>query len=198
MPLEGAVALAQPLGEDLHPGAEVNHQVGPGELSVEQTVHALVKHQFVGVEVEPGEDAILGEQVVGHGRLGKKVLLGELALLVVTSQQEVELDRKGVLFRVLVEARDEWIAVGVLEHDARAESQPQRLRETGLADADRPFNRYIAAEPPHRAAALATASSSHGRDGAARNPPWHAVYPAPIDGVPARPHSPSRLVSPAR
>src|SRR4029077_13627028 len=140
----------------------------------------------------------LGEQVVANRGLREEVLLGELALLVVAGQQEVELDREGVLFGVLVEARDEWIAVGILEHDACADSQPQRLRETGLADADRPFNRYIAAEPPHRAAALANASSSHGRDGAARNPPWHAVYPASIDGVPARPHSPSRLVSPTR
>ena len=114
MPLEGAVALAQPLGQDLDAGADVNHQVGPGELSVEQTVDALVEHQFVGVEVEPGEDAILGEQVVGDRGLGEEVLLGELALLVVAGQQKVELDREGVLFRVLVEARDERIAVGIL------------------------------------------------------------------------------------
>jgi hypothetical protein len=92
MPLEGAVALAQPLGKNLDAGPNVNHQVGLGELSVEQAVDALVKDQLVGVEVEPGEDAILGEQIVGNRGLGEEVLLGELALLVVAGQQEVELD----------------------------------------------------------------------------------------------------------
>ena len=56
MALEGAVALAQPLGQDLDAGADIDHQIGPGELSVEQAVDALVEHQFVGIEIEAGED----------------------------------------------------------------------------------------------------------------------------------------------
>src|SRR5580704_2144731 len=170
MPLEGAVAFAHPLGQNFDPRAEVNHQVWLCELTIEQAIDALVEHEFIGIEVEPGKDAILGEQVVGHRRLGKEVLLGELTLLIVAGQQEIELDREGVLFRVLVETCDEWIAIGVLEHDARADSESQRLREAGLADADRPFNSNIAPAPLHRAAVLATTSSSRSRRGAARNP----------------------------
>src|SRR6185312_4327457 len=74
MPLEAAVALAQPIGEDLDAGANINHQVWLGELSIEQAIDTLVEHQFVGVEVETGEDSILGKQVVGHGRLREEVL----------------------------------------------------------------------------------------------------------------------------
>ena len=50
MALEGA--LAQPLGQDLDAGPDVNHQVGPSQLSVEQAVDAFVEHQFVGVDIE--------------------------------------------------------------------------------------------------------------------------------------------------
>ena len=50
MALEGA--LAQPLGRDVDAGRDVNHQVGPSQLSVEQALDAFVEHQFVGVDIE--------------------------------------------------------------------------------------------------------------------------------------------------
>ncbi len=92
---------------------------------------------------------ILGEEIVGDRGLGEEILLLQLALLMVASEQKIKLRRERVLVGILVEARQEWVVVGVLEHQARAQLARERLCEARFANPDGPFDRDIAA-PAHR------------------------------------------------
>ena len=79
----------------------------------------------------------------------EEILLLQLALLMVASEQEIKLRGKRVLVGILVEAWQERIVVGVLEHQARAQFARERLRQARFANSDGPFDRDIAA-PAHR------------------------------------------------
>ena len=65
-------------------------------------------------------------------------------------EQEEELRRQRVARHVVVEAREERVLVGLLEHQVGAEARGQAAREAGLAGADRPLDHEVARIYPRK------------------------------------------------
>src|SRR4029450_242325 len=61
---EVAIAFADPAQEHVGPRLEVDDEVRPGNLRVEEEEYLAVERQLVGAEGDAGEDAVLGEEIV--------------------------------------------------------------------------------------------------------------------------------------
>ena len=61
MAFEVAIPLAEPLDQDLDVRADIDYQVGPRQLRVEQPVNVVVECELVGRQIQPRENAILAE-----------------------------------------------------------------------------------------------------------------------------------------
>ena len=83
---------------------------------------------------------VLREEVVCHHTLAKKILLSKCLLLPIAGQQEEQLSRECVLFRLLVETPEEGIFLDMLEHEPGRHVLREDARQRGLADAYRPFD----------------------------------------------------------
>src|SRR5262249_43221072 len=119
--LEVPVALANSSQEHIRPGLEVNDQVGPGDLRVEEMEDLAIEVELVRLEGAPGEDAVLGEQVVAHPAGGIDAVLLELALLAIALEGEEELGLKGMAFGVFVELAQKRVVFDSLEDQLRPE-----------------------------------------------------------------------------
>src|SRR3989442_2456255 len=115
--LEVAVALAEPAQQHLRPGLEVDDEVRPREPLVEHLEDLLVELELVRAERDRGEDAVLGEEIVGDDGLREKLELPELALLAVALEQEEELGLEGMSLWLLVESPEEGILLHLLEEE---------------------------------------------------------------------------------
>src|SRR5262249_44108489 len=148
--LEVAVPFTNSPQEDVRPGLEVDDQVGPWDLGMEKVEDLPVERQLVWVEGDPGEDAVLGEEVVAHPAGGIDAVLLELALLAVALEGEEELGLEGMSFWVFVELAQERIVFGSLEDQLRPEVGGKPSREGRLSDSDGPLDRDVAPHPSVR------------------------------------------------
>src|SRR5213080_1724142 len=107
--LEIPVALAEPAQQHLRAGLEIDDQVRPREPLIEHLEDPLVELELVRAERDRGEDAVLGEEVVGDDALREELELTELTLLTIALEQEEELSLEGMPARFLVESPEEGI-----------------------------------------------------------------------------------------
>src|SRR5205823_14585906 len=89
--------------QHLRSGLEVDDEVRPRELPVEELVDLLVQAELIRVERDLREDGIPGEHVVRHRPLREQVELLDRVLLAVALEQEEQLGLERMLLRVLVE-----------------------------------------------------------------------------------------------
>src|SRR4029450_9224092 len=61
---EVTISLADPAHQDVGPRLEVDDQIGPGNLRVEELEYLAVEGELVVAEGDAGEDAVLGEEIV--------------------------------------------------------------------------------------------------------------------------------------
>src|SRR5581483_12303941 len=127
--LEVAITLAEPTEQHLGSSLEVDDEVRPGEPLIEHLKDLLVEVVLVGPEGERGEDAVLGEEVVGDGALREEVELAELVLLAVALEQEEELSLKRMSPRFLVELSEEGVLLDLFEQEPRPELGGESSRE---------------------------------------------------------------------
>jgi len=113
-------------------------------LQAQHFVDLLVERELVRRQREAREQRVLVEQEVGHHRPREHVGLRERLQHARALEQEKELHRQRVALHVLVEAREERVLFGLLEHQIRAEARGQAARQAGLARADRPFHHQMA------------------------------------------------------
>src|SRR5262249_41868969 len=144
--LEVPVALADAADEDVGPRLEVDDQVRPGHLGVEELENLPVERELVRSEGDPGEDAVLGEEVVGHGASRTDALRRQLLLLAVALEREEQLGLEGMALGVLVELPQKWVVFDSLQDEIGAELGHEPSREGRLADADGSLDRDV---PPH-------------------------------------------------
>src|SRR2546428_7549356 len=148
--LEVAVTLAEPAQQHLRPGLEIDDEVRPREPLIEHLEDLLVEVEFVHPERDCGEDAVLGEEIVGDDALYEELELAELALLPVALQQEEELGLEGISLWLLVESPEEGILLDMLEEEPRPELGGEPSREGRLADADGALDRDVPPRGPVR------------------------------------------------
>src|SRR6516225_7167309 len=148
--LEVPVTLTNSSEEHIGPGFEVDDQVGPGNLRVEELEDLTIEGQLVRIERDPGEDAVLGEQVVPPPAGGIDAVLLELALLPVALEGEEERGLKGMAFGVFVELTQKRVVFDSLEDQLRPEFRGKPPSEGRLSDADGPLDRDVAPQPSVR------------------------------------------------
>jgi len=137
-------ALAHPLDQRVGLCLQVDHQVRHGRLRPHAVEDLLVQPELVVVEREPREQRILVEQEIAGDGLGEQVALPEIAQLIDTLEQEEELRGQRIPPAIPVEALEEGVAAGLLEHQLRAEALGELARQRGLADTDRPLDDDVA------------------------------------------------------
>src|SRR5438132_1561515 len=148
--LEIPVALAEPAQQHLRAGLEIDDQVRPREPLIEHLEDPLVELELVRAECDRGEDAVLGEEVVGDDALREELELAELTLLAIALEEEEELSLEGMPARVLVESPEEGILLDLLEEEPRPELGGEPPREGRLADADGALDRDVPPRGPVR------------------------------------------------
>src|SRR5436189_1221508 len=148
--LEVPVALAEPAQQHLRPGLEIDDEVRPRKPLIEHLEDLLVELELVRPERDRGEDAVLGEEVVGDDALREELELAELALPAIALEQEEELGLEGMPLRVLVEFPEEGILLDLLEEEPRPELGGEPSREGRLADADESLDRDVPPRGPVR------------------------------------------------
>ena len=102
-----------------------------------EMVELPVEGQLVRVEVDLGEDVVLGEEVVGDQALAEELLLRQLLLLAVAGQQEEQLRLEGVLVGLVVEPAQKRVVVDLLEDGAGLQLLGEQAGQRRLADSDR-------------------------------------------------------------
>src|SRR3989441_9954811 len=147
---EVPVALAEPAQQHLRPRLEIDDEVRPREPLIEHLEDLLVELELVRPERDRGEDAVLGEEVVGDDALREELQLAELALPAIALAQEEELGLEGMPLRVLVESPEEGILLDLLEEEPRPELGGEPPRESRLADADGALDRDVPPRGPVR------------------------------------------------
>src|SRR5438067_6188679 len=148
--LEVPVALAEPAQQHLRPGLEIDDEVRPGEPLIEHLEDLLVELELVRPERDRGEDAVLGEEVVGDDALREELQLTELALPAIALEEEEELGLEGMSLRVLVKSPEEGILLDLLEEKPRPELGGEPSCEGRLSDADGALDRDVAPRGPVR------------------------------------------------
>src|SRR3989441_13047991 len=148
--LEVPVALAEPAQQHLRPGLEIDDEVRPREPLIEHLEDLLVELELVRPERDCGEDAVLGEEVVGDDALREELQLAELALPAIALEEEEELGLEGMSLRVLVKSPEEGILLDLLEEKPRPELGGEPSREGRLADADESLDRDVPPRGPVR------------------------------------------------
>src|SRR5438445_12213474 len=146
--------LRQPLEvlaqQALPAGPRDNDEVRPREPLIEHLEDLLVELELVRPERDRGEDAVLGEEIVGDDALREELELAELALPAIALEQEEELGLEGMPLRVLVEFPEEGILLDLLEEEPRPELGGEPPREGRLADADGALDRDVPPRGPVR------------------------------------------------
>src|SRR5437870_6529176 len=148
--LEVPVALAEPAQQHLRPRLEIDDEVRPREPLIEHLEDLLVELELVRPERDRGEDAVLGEEVVGDDALREELQLAELALPAIALEEEEELGLEGMSLRVLVKAPEEGILLDLLEEKPRPELGGEPSCEGRLADADGALDRDVPPRGPVR------------------------------------------------
>src|SRR5881397_971627 len=148
--LEIPVALAEPAQQHLGAGLEIDDEVRPREPLIEHLEDLLVELELVRAERDRGEDAVLGEEIVGDDALREELELAELALLAIALEQEEELGLEGMPLRFLVESPEEGILLDLLEEEPRPELGGEPPREGCLADAYGALDRDVPPRGPVR------------------------------------------------
>src|SRR5262249_24917588 len=146
----GAVGVRNWGEEGVGAGVEGDDQVGAGNLRVEELEDPSIEGQLVRIERDPGEDAVLGEEVVAHPAGGIDAVLLELALLAIALEGEEELGLKGMAFGVFVELAQKRVVFDSLEDQLRPEFRGKPPSEGRLSDADGPLDRDVAPQPSVR------------------------------------------------
>ena len=123
---------------------QVDHEVRHRCVDGQARIHLLVEREFLVVQGQPREQAVLVEQVVGHAHGLEQVGLAQLLQLPRTLEQEVQLGLERGSARVAIEALEKRVFVVLLEHELAAEAARQPSRKARLADADRSFDDDIA------------------------------------------------------
>ena len=119
---------------------QVDHEVGLRRIDDEPRVDLFVQRILGILERDPGEQAVLLEQVIRHPHRREQVLLTQARQLLRVLEEEVQLRRQGRTDRIAVEAFEERVAVGLLLHRLRTPGVGEAARERGLADPDRTFD----------------------------------------------------------
>jgi hypothetical protein len=101
--LEASPAPADPLEERAGRGLEINDEIGIHDLPLELIEQPVVQHELVVLENDVGEDAVLGEEIVGDDELGEEVALRDFALLPEPVQKEEQLRLEGVRVSIVIE-----------------------------------------------------------------------------------------------
>src|SRR5262245_3902452 len=144
--LEVPVALADAPYEHVGARLEVDDQVRPGHLRIEEPEDLPVERQLVRTEGDAGEGCVLGEEVVGHGATGGRAVRRQLLLLAVALEREEQLGLEGMALGVLVEFPQKWVVFDSLKDEIGAELGGEPSCEGRLADADGSLYRDV---PPH-------------------------------------------------
>jgi hypothetical protein len=134
-PLVGPVAQGDALHQGRRARAQVDHEVGSHDALGEGAVQPLVGVQFVTVQVQVREQAVLGEGIVAEERLPRQEAW-HLALLVIAAEQEKDLRLEREPLAVGVKVGEEGILLKDLEQEPCAELGLQRARQGRLAYAD--------------------------------------------------------------
>src|SRR3989339_536543 len=140
----GDPPLADPGQQDLGARLEVDDQVRLGKRRHEKLVDRFVEGDLVVLEVDQGEDLVLGQDVVAHQAALEEVPLGQLPLLPVARQEEEELGLESELAGVFVEALEERVPRHLLLDEAGGVFLGEDLRQGRFPDADRSFDRDVA------------------------------------------------------
>ena len=109
---------------------------GVGRLRLQVPVHLVVQRVLVVGKIEAREQRILVEQEIRDRGLAEQIELRQPAQLVDPLEQERELRGQREARHVVVESRQEWIVLRLLEQHLRVEMLGQLPREARLACAD--------------------------------------------------------------
>jgi len=107
---------------------------------LEDVEEILIEPELLFGEVDLGKQQTFGEEVVGDGNGLEEVGgIDQLFQLFVAFCHKEKLQRKGVLRRVLVEFRQEWVVGELFEDEAGVEMAREHMREGCFAGADISF-----------------------------------------------------------
>jgi hypothetical protein len=101
-----------PLQKNSGAGLEEDDEVRNRGSCAKEQVDLFVETELIFIQVEVGEDPILGEEIIAEGELTEEVVLGKAELLTVAVEEEEELGLKGVTTDIPVEMFQEGVFLG--------------------------------------------------------------------------------------
>ena len=132
--------LRDAIDQHVHGRLQVHHEIGFRRIDHHPLVHPFIEGVFRIVERHPREQPVLVEQIVRDAHGAEQVFLTHFLQLPGALEQEEQLRLKRRRARVLVEALQERILIGLLQDELPAQRLRQAARETGLPYADRSFD----------------------------------------------------------
>src|SRR5439155_24226628 len=127
--LEIDAAAMHALDQRRYRRLQIDDQIGRGRLRFQMRVDLFIERVFVIGKIETRKERIFVEQKVGDRRPAKKIKLGKAPQLIGALEQERELRRQREARHVIVEAREEWIFVRLLEQCLAVQLDRQLARE---------------------------------------------------------------------
>jgi hypothetical protein len=130
--------LGDARAQDFGLGLQVDDEVRRGQICSKKFVVALVKLEFVVVEIEIRKDAVFFEEKIGKEESGSFDCQA-FAKVLLALDEEVHLGPKGRAGFGFVEVGEEGIVFAV-EDSASVEAFGKDARESALTNAQRPFD----------------------------------------------------------
>lgn len=119
---------------------EIDKDIGLYNLGLEDVEKILIKPELLFGEVDLCKKQTFGEEIVGDGNGLEEVGgIDQLLQLFVAFGHKEKLKRKGVLGRVLIEFRQEWVVGELFEDEAGVEMAGEHMRQGCFAGADISF-----------------------------------------------------------
>ena len=142
--LVGAIAHGDPFHQRVGARAQVNHQLGFGDLLGQRFLHTVIHLQFVAAQVDAGKEGVLLEGIVRNERLGLGQPVADVAaLLMVAAEQEEDLRLEGVALAVGVKVAQKGVLFKDFQHQFGVEAGLQHARQRSFANTDNTFDRKV-------------------------------------------------------
>ena len=112
-------ALGDAIHQHIHRRLQIHHEIGLRRIDHHALIDAFIQRVLRVIERHPREQPVLLEQIVRDAHGAEQVLLAHLLELARALKQKEQLGLERRRARILVEALEEGILIGLLEHELR-------------------------------------------------------------------------------
>ncbi len=129
-----------PFHKDIRPCLNEYNQIGSRNPFLQEPKNLLVQPEFMIIQIGPGEYSVLFKEIIRNDSTFKEVHLVDLQGVLITSEEEKDLDLKAVSLWVLIKPVEIRIILCLLQQDLPVYPLCKFDRKTGFPDPQRTFD----------------------------------------------------------